>query len=74
MNTAAQTPTVRQICEGLVQAQDQLHLHAIPTHRASGAEADHLKASCQFWTDIKGHLQERLATAGAANDFALGVM
>ncbi|WP_019573436.1 hypothetical protein [Curvibacter lanceolatus] len=69
-----QTPTARQICTGLVNAQFQAQQHAIWLRTAQGIDADVIGRSANAWIQIRADLQAALARNCAANDSLLGVM
>ena len=69
-----QTPTVRQICAGLVNAQFQAQQHAIWLRTAQGIDAEVIGRSANAWIHIRGDLQSALAANCAANDSMLEVM
>ena len=69
-----QTPTARQICAGLVNAQFQALQHAIWLRSARGIDAEVIGRSANAWIQIRADLQAALAQNCAANDSLLGVM
>lgn len=69
-----QSPTARQICTGLVDAQFQAQQHAIWIRTAQGIDAEVIGRSADAWIQIRADLQAALAKNCAANDSLLGVM